>query len=218
MAAIMTRVVALGEMTEEQRRIYQAGRALHRDGASPAGALNLLATIIEERTWERVVDVKGEPFVGRFRDFVADRSSGLGCSPAELIKVIGLRHPHEGDQDTSTRMKVMRTEVERLLREEIEPARKAGRPSKEDGGKERTTLVSETVERHLARLKRDDPALAAEVVNGHVSAYAAARSKGWRPPRIQVTTPERTAIHLRKYMTSHQLARLAHLLLDAEGK
>ena len=66
----------------------------------------------------------------------------------------------------------------------------------------------------VARLKRDDPDLAERVVSGEMSAYAAARSKGWKPPRIQVTTPERIAAHLRKHMTHPQLAELSRLLAD----
>src|SRR5690606_24901280 len=98
---------------------------------------------------------------------------------------------------------------ERLLYEEIEPALPANVAGPGRGKKtKRTTLSfqSETAERHLRRLKRDDPALAEKVVKGEISAYAAARAKGWKPPRIQVTTPERTAAHLRKYMTPDQLA------------
>lgn len=205
----MTRSVALGEMTAEQRRIYQAGQALHRDGASPAGALDLLAAIIEDATWERATDKDGQPFAGRFRDFVTDRVHGLNTTPAELVKVIALRHPRESKPEVAGRVGSMRAEVERLLRTEVAPAR-APRAK----GSERGTLRSETAERHLARLKRDDPVLAERVVNGEMSAYAAARSKGWKAPRIQVSTPERTAMHLRKYMSPDDLALLAKLITE----
>ncbi len=213
----MTRTVGMAEMTDEQRRVFRAGQALHRDGASPAGALDLLAAIVEERTWERVADAKDRPFAGRFRDFVADRVSGLGCSPQELVKVIGLRHPHEAKPDTAARMKAMRAEVERLLREEIQEAADRGGDRRSSGFQNSTTVLKprrETAEHTVARLKHADPSLAAEVVNGSMSAYAAARSKGWRPPRIQVTTPERTAVHLRKHMTPGQLAELARPLTE----
>ena len=210
--AALTRTVLVGEMTDEQRRVYQAGQALHRDGGAPAGALELLATILEDGTWERVTDKAGRPFAGRFREFVEDRAHGLNTTPTELVKVIHLRHPRESKADVAERLNAMRSEVKRLLKEDIEPARPA-----RTKGAERTTLRSETVDRHIARLKRDDPALAGKVISGEVSAYAAARSKGWKPPRIQVTTPERTAEHLRKHMSAEQLAELARLLLNGEG-
>jgi hypothetical protein len=40
-----------------------------------------------------------------------------------------------------------------------------------------------------SRLKRDDPDLADAVVRGDVTADAAARQKGWRPPRIELRDP-----------------------------
>jgi hypothetical protein len=199
-------------MTPEQRRIYQAGQALHRDGASPAGALDLLAAIIEDATWERATDKDGRSFAGRFRDFVTDRTHGLNTTPAELVKVIGLRHPRESKHDVAERVESMRVEVGRLLKEEIKKAGQRGRP-----GKDSTTVIRpdrETAGATIARLKRDDPVLAERVVNGEMSAYAAARSKGWKPPRIQVTTPERTAVHLRKYMSPDDLALLAKLITE----
>lgn len=209
----MTRTVGMAEMTDEQRRVFRAGQALHRDGASPAGALDLLAAIVEERTWEKVEDAAGRPFAGRFRDFVSDRQNGLGYNPAELPKVIGLRHPQEGLPRMAERMAAMRSEVGRLLREGVQPARDRGRPGKDsatikspDRGSTATTIT--------ARLKRDDPTLAAEVTAGRLTPNAAARAKGWRAPRIQVTTPERTAAHLRKHMTPEQLSTLARLLLE----
>ena len=209
----MTRSVTLGEMTEEQRRVYQAGQALHRDGASPAGALDLLAAIIEDRTWERVTDESGQTFAGRFLDFVADRKCGLNTSPSELRKVIGLLHPRESKRDVAKRTADMRAEVQRLLKEEIEPAAEHG--TNQYG---HSTTVSrparDTAGAITARLKRDDPELAEKVVNGELSAYAAARAKGWKPPRIQVTTPERVAAHLRQHMKPDDISTLARLLLE----
>lgn len=206
----MSRSVVLGEMTAEQRRVYQAGQALHRDGGTPAGALDLLATILEDRTWERVADKAGQPFAGRFREFVEDRTHGLNTTPAELVKVIRLRHPRESKPDVAVRLDAMRSEVERLLREEIQPAAPVGHPDKESttlNGSRRRDAAATT-----ARLKRDDPELAEKVVSGEISAYAAARTKGWKPPRIQVTTPERTAAHLRQHMKPDDIVTLARLL------
>lgn len=209
-----TREVSSPEMTDEQRRVFRAGEALHRDGASPAGALELLAAIVTDQTWERLTDKTGRTFAGRFREFVeANPPYGLGYDADQLPKVLSLKHPHESVPRIAYQMAEMRDAVRKLLLTEIEPAASVGRPEKE-----RTTLIngerSETIKRHIRRLKRDDPDLAERVVNGEMSAYAAARSKGWKPPRIQVTTPERTAAHLRKHMTAEQLAELARLLTE----
>ena len=158
----------------------------------------LILRVIETEAWRERYDAKCREMVAfdSFSEFVsADPTGGLGTS-ADRIKRLVEGTDAEGP-------------VGRMLKGEIEPARP---PRLRDS--ERTTLRTETADRHLARLKRDDPALAQQVVNGDMSAYAAARAKGWKPPRIQVTTPQRTAGHLRKHMTADQLAELARLLAD----
>jgi hypothetical protein len=67
-----------------------------------------------------------------------------------------------------------------------------------------------------ARLKRDDPELAERVVRGEVTPNAAAREKGWRKPRIVLSSPERVAASLRRYLPRDALLRLAELLTKEE--
>ena len=166
------RQVGIPEMTDQQRRVLRASEALHRDGASPAGALELLAAIVEERTWERVTDQAGAPFTG-FRSFVRSRA-GLDFDPDQLPKVLELRHPRESVPDVAHRMAIMRQEVKRLLLEEISEAAPIGRPHKERGTFNKVGQ-SDTAEKIAARLKRDDPDLAARVVAGEITPNAAAR-------------------------------------------
>jgi hypothetical protein len=66
----------------------------------------------------------------------------------------------------------------------------------------------------VSRLKRDDPALAERVVRGEVTPNAAAREKGWRKPRIVLSSPERIADSLSKYMPKEALARLVEHLVE----
>lgn len=206
------RHVEMPKLTDEQRRVARAGEALHRDGASPAGALELLAAIVEDRTWERLVDAKGRSLEGRFRDFVEARAPyGLGYDPDQLPKVLALRHPREAVPDVAYRMATMREAVRTLLLEEIAPALPVGRPN------ERATFIvgrSDTAEKITARLKRDDPELAERVVTGEVTPHAAALTKGWRKPRIVVSSPESVATALRRHMTTDQIARLIALLMQ----
>lgn len=214
------RHVELGNFTEEQLRVQRAGEALHRDGASPAGALDLLATITEDRTWERLSDIKGRSFKGRFRDFVADRVSGLGYNPDQLPKVISLRHPHEGNSEVAARMERMRAAVISELRADIPPALAWERPTAErskDGGTNYTTQRNHAnTSTHItARLKRDDPALAEKVVRGEITPNAAAREKGWRKPRVVVSSPEAVAKSLLKYMSADDIATLIAVLVGA---
>lgn len=92
---------------------------------------------------------------------------------------------------------------------------------------ERDTLLhqpgprTDTCERVVARLKRDDPALADRVVRGDITPNAAARAKGWRKPRIVVSTPESVARALLTHMPPGDIAVLITLLseprITAEG-
>ena len=174
-------------------------------GADVMSALpGLVRQLLDKEAWREFATPDGRPVRhDTFTAFVAaNPPTGIGGKATQLLALCGT------DDKLHAR-------VERLLKEEIEPAAKRGQIGR---NRQRTTLSnspdSETVERHLRRLKRDDPELAKRVVNGEMSAYQAARSKGWRPPRIQVTTPERTAAHLRKHMTADQLAELARLLTE----
>lgn len=89
-----------------------------------------------------------------FGEFVAaDPTGGLGTSADRIKRLV------EGTDAQGP--------VGRMLKGEIEPAGPVGRPGGETE-KQRTTLISETAERHLARLKRDDPTLAEQVVNGDI--------------------------------------------------
>lgn len=202
--AVRTRTVSYAGTDEELFR-EQMRTSAHGDGAHPRTFSYLLVKAAESHVWERLRDPGGQPFRS-FRDFlIAPDPHGLGMTVEELRHAVALA----GDEAQRV--------VDTLLRAEIEPAPKSGEVGRGRVRKRTTLPNSETADRHLARLKRDDPALAEKVVQGEVSAYAAARSKGWKPPRIQVTTPERTASQLRKHMTPEQLAELARLLSDEDN-
>jgi len=212
------RHVKVGEYTEEQLRVQRAGEALHRDGASPAGALELLAAIVEDRTWERVTDKAGRSFKGRFREFVNDRTAGLGYDPDQLPKVLALQHPHESVPDVAYRMATMREEVVTLLLTEISRAAPHGGDRRSEefqdvGHNLKGRRTSAESARTVGRLKRDDPELAERVVNGEVTPYQAQRDKGWKPPRIYLTSPERVAASLLRYMSADDIAELIAALL-----
>lgn len=210
-----SRVVSFGELTEEQRRVHQAGQALHRDGASPAGALELLAAIMEDRTWGRVTDPHGRSFEGRFTAFVEAKSPfGLGYPVAQLRRLLELQHPHEeqGVASVAARMATMRQQVRQLLGEAIEPALSNGGDRRSENLQLSGTQVKRDAAAITARLKRDNPALADQVVRGEVSANAAAREMGWRHPRIVVSSPDRVAEALRRTMPAEDIARLVAIL------
>ncbi len=221
----MAREVSFPHLSEEQMRVLRAGEALHRDGASPAGALELLAAIVEDRTWERLTDAKGRSFKGRFRDFVEARSPyGLGYDPDQLPKVLQLRHPHESVPKIAYRMAAMREQVKQLLLEEIPtagPVVHAGPGRGKVASKtdcDTNGFKPDRVEHVVARLKRDAPELAEKVIRGELTPNAAARQMGWRKPRIVVSTPEAVAKALRKHMTPDQIQALVRLLSQTDSK
>ena len=73
-----------------------------------------------------------------------------------------------------------------------------------------------TADWFVARLKHEDPGLAEKVILGEVTPNAAAREKGWRKPRITVSTPDRVARSLRTYMSPEDIAKLITLLGPGE--
>lgn len=69
----------------------------------------------------------------------------------------------------------------------------------------------------IARLKRDDEVLAQKVIRGEITPNAAARQKGWRKPRIVLSTPDRVAVSLLKYMSADDIAKLIAALLGKDA-
>ena len=165
----------------------------------------LVGKVIESGAWREFTTPNGFPVRHRtFHDFVtADRWDGLGTSRDALVGWV-----REQDPDVASA-------VERAWREEVPAALKsAGRPS---GNGSATTnsgqsITGKTADGILARLKRDDPETAQKVINGELTANAAARSKGWRKPRILLTSPEAIANGLRKHLTADELNELKELL------
>lgn len=59
---------------------------------------------------------------------------------------------------------------------------------------------------------RDDPELAARVVRGEVSPNAAAMAKGWRKPRVLLTSPATVASAVRQHWTPDRIKELKEML------
>jgi hypothetical protein len=199
-------------------------RSLDANGATPSTFLDLLDAVTENGTWRKLHDRQGQPFA-TFTDFVtAERPEGLGLhDKRDLEKHLALQHKEEREPylraATVTRMADMRTRVRRLLGDEIP------RLKLDHGGDRRSSTFQmsathlkqdqHTAETIVARLKRDDPDEARRVISGKTTANAAARAKGWRRPRIVLSSPERVARKLRDYFTDpEQLALLVKYLQE----
>lgn len=180
------------------------------DGANLMGSLpGLVRQLLDEEAWRDFTapNPVGPVHNDTFSEFVAkDPPGGLGGRRAQLLALCGT------DEELVKRVK-------RLLDEDVEPAREhRGSTVTERTNRDDTANSScangDNTEYLMSRLKRDDPELAQQVVNGEMSTYAAARSKGWKKPRIVVSSPTRVADSLRKHMTPEQLAELADLLQE----
>lgn len=207
-----TRDVTSARRSPELEQVSSAFAALHRDGGSPRGALDLLYAIVHEGTWKRVETERGTCH-GTFTAFIeAGQPFGLGTNPNELRKLLKLQHPGEGVAEIAERMAWLRGEVERLLGGDIPAAPAHGEVGKGRLRESATLSKRRDATAITARLKRDDPKLAERVVTGEVSPNAAARQMGWRRPRIVVSSPERVAEALRRVMPPEDLARLVVIL------
>lgn len=87
-----------------------------------------------------------------------------------------------------------------------------GRPADRPGATRTNSEDGLTANSILARLKRDDDALAQQVINGEITANAAARLKGWRKPRILLTSPESIASALCKHLSVDEVQKVKELL------
>ena len=103
-----------------------------------------------------------------------------------------------------------------MWRDEVPVARNAKGgpiPSSPNSGATRVSNAEGlTTDSILARLKRDNPDLAEQVINGEITANAAARIMGWRKPRVLLTSPESVARKLREFFTKEELNELKELL------
>jgi hypothetical protein len=189
----MTRRVS-SDLSDARLLLEQLRIAAASDGASPKSFALLLRRVSETKAW-----------LEEFRSFkaylVAPEPEGLGMNETVFLHIAEL-----GGEAKLAR---------KLLYGEVPEA--ARRPGMNKG----TTPIapqSKTVEQEIRRLKRDDPELAERVISGEVSAYAAARQKGWRRPRIVLSTPDRIARSLSNHLSADDMALLiVYLIREHEG-
>src|SRR5690606_40855315 len=85
--------------------------------------------------------------------------------------VLQVRHPHESVPKIAYRMAAMREQVKRLLLEELPESQSHGGDRRSNEVHVRATNLNaqtDTAEYVVARLKRDDPALAEKVIRGEL--------------------------------------------------
>lgn len=166
--------------------------------AAASGSANelvpALAKIVSTGNWRE--------FIHPMRGLLTFQTFGAYCSEflrlsAETVYTLLERSQYPKDADT----------VRQMMRDEVRAARdSAGRPLASNVC---NTNISEQTDGTyvIARLKRDDPELAAEVVAGNITPHAAAIRAGIRKPRCQVRTddPSLAVQALLRFYTREQL-------------
>lgn len=158
----------------------------------------LVRDVIEGGWWSGFTDELGMRVEHpSFQSFVTTpRWRGLGVSRDALV---GWVREHDADAAGL---------IEKTWNKEVPAAKSEKGRTPGNAGGTRISTHEKTADSILARLKRDDPDMAQQVVNGELSANAAARIKGWRKPRILVTSPTSVAHRLREHFTADELADL----------
>ncbi|MFJ4791797.1 hypothetical protein [Kitasatospora purpeofusca] len=111
------RIESNSYLTEEQHQVYTLRESLERNGGTPVGFLELLATIVREGTWRKIPSgvSQEEPFAS-FVDFIeAKPPFGLGSSVDQVRILLKLRHPNEGVPRIREEMDAMRAAVTELI-------------------------------------------------------------------------------------------------------
>ncbi len=145
--------------------------------------------LIKQRAWESALARGGEPFTS-FEHFVTHKlPQGLESTISDLL------HYCRKDPDIQTE-----------IRAEISAANEKGSNQHTVAvGNTRTT--NNTQESKIRRLKRDHPELAQQVIEGALSAHAAAVQAGFRraTKSIPIDTPENAVKALLRVFTREQI-------------
>jgi hypothetical protein len=167
---------------------------------------DLVRQLVEEEAWREFTAPSPVGLVQHrtFGEFIRDRPPrGLDSRIDQMLALCGTDD-------------VLITKVRSLIYAEIPTAEKSLHAGPGRGNKTAEPpkgFIPNSAEYLVARLKRDNPVLAEKVVNGEVSPYRAQQEKGWRPPRIYVSSPDRVARSLLKHMSADDIAKLIAVLV-----
>lgn len=192
----MTLLSPSEEVTMLQRYVEKGDEELD-------GVTDLLMKVLDSGAWARFTTPVG--FVAEhdsFRSFVTTpRWKGLGTNRDALTAWVSTTNPELAQR------------IAQAWKLEVPAANVNGAVGRGRVSSRATRAnESDSADAVLSRLKRDDPDLAEEVINGRVTANAAALQKGWRKPRIVLTSPASVAGQIRKHWTDEQIHTLQEAL------
>ena len=189
-------------MTEKyQDAVNLAQEVAHHDARNLFNVFpSAIKTIINRRLWADRTDKNGQPFTS-FQSFVEHRMwQGLELTMSRLIRYC------EDDE-----------EAVRLIRGEVPAANNCGGNGANQYSKASESKVDNVniakgggnkADYTLARLKRDRPDLAKDVIDGTMSPNAAAIKAGFRKRKVQIEpTPEAVQRMLDKYLPGYTIVQ-----------
>ncbi len=195
---------------ERLRRLLKV--ELTQSGGDPSLVLTSLAEAVEKKVWERLG-------LRSLREFIeAPYPNGIGSTAENITTILQLKHRHEsGVPALHDRLEQMRASVWG----ELNPALGAvGRPTHKGDN----ITITPTTERGteatytLRRLKRDAPALAQRVLDGELSANAAAVEAGFRKKSITIKAdPASAAQTIARHFDHDQVSELIACLYQEIG-
>jgi hypothetical protein len=157
-----------------------------------------LAELVSSGAWRRFRMPNGEivEHASLVEMVRTERNRGLGMVPEALVAML-----------EKSNFQAAAHKLQRDLRDEVPAAAEQGRPKK---GSDTTFMQGERGSSYeLARLKRDRPDLAAQVVDGDLTAHAAAIQAGIRPRRasIRIDSPTNAVRGLLRHFTAEQISQ-----------
>jgi len=188
----MVEAVSVDPRWEDVQRVHQAV------AASAGDLVPALARIIDTGSWREFVHpMDGLKSYDRFADFCSDTLEISAEAVESLLEQSSLK---------STANK-----VRKMLREDIQPVRERRGSTSEERSTRGDVITSSPrgtdPDYAIARLKRDKPELAQRVIDGELSAHAAAILAGIKRRRAQilVDNPDDAIRGLLKFFTAEQL-------------
>lgn len=192
------RVDTPGEVVAELKYMLNRGR---NESDSIAA---LLKRIIEGKIWRgyasETTGIQKE--YPSFRKFVTD-----DLKIKKIDTLVGLVESVDGE---------LAERVQRVWREETPASGKHGTNQHGGGGDVSNSPPGDRnrADSLLSRLKRDRPDLAQRVIDGELSATAAARQAGIITPTVRLGKPATVAAKLRDHYSEEDLAELARLISE----
>jgi len=215
------------DITPEEERRQAFHVAIVQE--APELILNLLVDIVDNKDWRKFVSINYRKKHADYAGFIAYvtkpySESGIGFSAINLKQIYQWEHRAETQASKThehERLATMRDFVRAALGDDLEPVmdhtdagKLGGRGNKASNNI--TSFRGDDPDYKLRRLKKERPDLAQRVIDGGLSANAAAIEAGFTPPKISIRLDNMHAAArtLKNRLTREQREELAFELMQ----